>query len=193
MKNLKKHLNEKINEKIKNSFDKKDYKFYMENIEFDIIALWLISLFFTGLSLSLISLNNSSFLLIIVFLCVMFSAGLSFIVISMTYIETKEKLKVIKDIKNEKFEIEKMNNIYQDILINIFLEKKEIEILLNEIRKTGLEEIEIDYCIKMTMNQINLDLGNLFFVFLLYQNIEKFYIVKNDKYLNEKLKSQKIK
>ena len=42
--------------------------------------------------------------------------------------------------------------VWKIILEKHFLDKEEIENFLNEIREIGLEEKDIDYCIKKTLN-----------------------------------------
>lgn len=192
MEKLRKYLNLKINGKIKKSFSEDKNKIKLINdIEKTEVAIGILSLLGSGLLVfSGISTHNIDPTIIF---AAFLTSGFGIFNIYHFHLKMKKRKEIIKKIKNGDFDIGMMNDIYQNILEKHFLNKEEIENFLNEIREIGLEEKDIDYCIKKTMTQTDLDLGNLFFMFLLYQNLEELYRIKNDDYLDKKLNFQKIK
>lgn len=188
MKELKEHLNKIINSKIKFLVDKNEK---IEGVSFfnkDELIVTILSLVGSGLLIKSGLIYSDPQLFI---LSGMVSAllGLNIFYI---YKSKKTKDKIIKTLKSGTFDISEMNYIYEKIISKISFSKEDIECFFNKVRKIGLSEEEINHCVKKTMKQTELDLGNGFFFFLLYNNLEDFYTVKNDPHLEKKLKFQKI-
>ena len=65
---------------------------------------------------------------------------------------------------------------------------------MSKIKDFNLQEGEVDYCIKKTMSEEkDLDIGNLLFMFKLYENIENYSLTKNNPVLIKKTKIQIMK
>lgn len=161
MKELKEHLNKIINSKIKFLVDKNEK---IEGVSFfnkDELIVTILSLVGSGLLIKSGLIYSDPQLFI---LSGMVSAllGLNIFYI---YKSKKTKDKIIKTLKSGTFDISEMNYIYEKIISKISFSKEDIECFFNEVRKIGLSEEEINHCVKKTMKQTELDLGNGFFFF----------------------------
>lgn len=100
----------------------------------------------------------------------------------------------IKDtLKSKNINIEDIKDIYTIFMKDISLNKEEIVTFMDKINDLMLNQNEIDYCIKKTMlENENLDMGNLLFMFKLYENLKEYSETKNDPILIKKLNIQNI-
>ena len=148
----------------------------------------------SGLNCGIILFGNSFYpnvvLNTLVFLCLLFYISYSGYLVKKYFngLKVKEKLKL------NSINIEDLNDFYFTLMKEETLSKKEIEIFMSKIKDFNLQEGEVDYCIKKTMSEEkDLDIGNLLFMFKLYENIENYNLTKNNPVLIKKTKIQIMK
>lgn len=148
----------------------------------------------SGLNCGIILFGSSFYpnvvLNILVFLCLLFYISYGGYLVKKYFngLKVKEKLNL------NSINIEDLNDFYFTLMKEETLSKKEIEIFMSKIKDFNLQEGEVDYCIKKTMSEEkDLDIGNLLFMFKLYENIENYNLTKNNPVLIKKTKIQIMK
>lgn len=148
----------------------------------------------SGLNCGIILFGSSFYhnvvLNILVFLCLLFYISYGGYLVKKYFngLKVKEKLNL------NSINIEDLNDFYFTLMKEETLSKKEIEIFMSKIKDFNLQEGEVDYCIKKTMSEEkDLDIGNLLFMFKLYENIENYSLTKNNPVLIKKTKIQIMK
>lgn len=148
----------------------------------------------SGLNCGIILFGSSFYpnvvLNILVFLCLLFYISYGGYLVKKYFngLKVKEKLNL------NSINIEDLNDFYFTLMKEETLSKKEIEIFMSKIEDFNLQEGEVDYCIKKTMSEEkDLDIGNLLFMFKLYENIENYNLTKNNPVLIKKTKIQIMK
>lgn len=148
----------------------------------------------SGLNCGIILFGSSFYpnvvLNILVFLCLLFYISYGGYLVKKYFngLKVKEKLNL------NSINIEDLNDFYFTLMKEETLSKKEIEIFMSKIKDFNLQEGEVDYCIKKNMSEEkDLDIGNLLFMFKLYENIENYNLTKNNPVLIKKTKIQIMK